>query len=82
MPYELGPEEEHERKDPIPDQHKKKRPLKRGEAEIFDARVAAGPRVACFVIALVDGMLLRLARRPDGRAALMTVRSRSLVWQL
>ena len=83
MPYELDPEEERECKDPIPDQHIKKRPLTRAEAEIFDARVAAGPHVACFIMALFDGMLLRFARRLDGHEASddrpQGVRSRSFV---
>jgi hypothetical protein len=55
MPNELGPEEERECEDPIPDKHKKKWPLTRGEAEIFDTRVAVGPRVASWIVALFDG---------------------------
>ena len=59
MPKELGTEEEREREDPIPDKHKKKRPLTRGEAEIFDTRVVAGPRVPSWIVALFDRIFLR-----------------------
>ena len=59
MPNELGTEEERECEDPIPDKHKKKRPLTRGEAEILDTRVAAGPRVGSWIVALFDRIFLR-----------------------
>jgi hypothetical protein len=35
------------------------RPLTRGEAEIFDTRVAAGPRVPSWIVALFDRIFLR-----------------------
>jgi hypothetical protein len=57
------------RKNASANQHIKKGPLTRAEAEIFDARVAAGSHVAFFIMALFDGMLLRFARRLEGREA-------------
>jgi hypothetical protein len=51
---ELGTQKECKGEDPIPDQHKKERPLKGREAEIFDARVAAAPRPASQIAALFD----------------------------
>lgn len=61
MPNELGTQKERKRKDPIPDQHKKKGPLKGCEAEIFDARVAASPCLALQTAALFDETLLLFA---------------------
>jgi hypothetical protein len=79
MPNKLGTEEERECEDPIPDKHKKKRPLTRGEAEIFDTRVATGPRVPSLIEFLLDRIFLRFK---CWRGALITgdtdLRNRSL----